>query len=94
MKVNGQWVPCVRNSSFSFISIVLKLYRCLDLPLKMCKWFEYNPQNNIYHLFRNLNLVIFLAFTLLSGYLVCATSTAFMLILLKLHSCYGQMLGT
>ena len=35
MKVNGQWVPCVRNSSYSFIQILLKLYRCLDHPLKI-----------------------------------------------------------
>ena len=27
MKVNGQWVPCVRNSSYSLIQILLKLYR-------------------------------------------------------------------
>ena len=30
MKVNGQWVPCMCNSSYSFIPILLKLYRCLD----------------------------------------------------------------
>ena len=26
MKVNGQWVPCVRNSSYSFMLIHLKFY--------------------------------------------------------------------
>ena len=34
MKVNGQWVPCVRNSSYSFIPII-ELYRCLDHALKI-----------------------------------------------------------
>ena len=40
MKVNGRWVPYVRNS-FSFIQILLKLYRCLDHALKLCMWFEF-----------------------------------------------------
>ena len=45
MKVNGQLAPCVRNFfSYSFISIHMKLYRCLDHALKMCVWFGYNPQ--------------------------------------------------
>ena len=34
MKVNGQWVPRVRNSYYSFISSLLKFYRCLDRALK------------------------------------------------------------
>ena len=46
MKVNGQWVHCVRNSSYSFIPILLKLYRCCDHALKICMWFGYNPQIN------------------------------------------------
>ena len=34
MKVNGQWVPnCVRNSSYSFMPIHLKLYMCLQFEL-------------------------------------------------------------
>ena len=41
MKVNRQWVPCVRNSSFSFIPVILKLYGCLDLALKMHMSIEY-----------------------------------------------------
>ena len=44
MKVNGQWVPCVRNSSYSLIPILLKLYRCYDHALKICMLFGYNPQ--------------------------------------------------
>ena len=39
MKVNGQWVPCLRNSSYSFIPILLKLYRCCDHALKIYMWF-------------------------------------------------------
>ena len=35
---------CVRNSSYSFILILLKLYKCLDHALKICMWFKYNPQ--------------------------------------------------
>ena len=37
MKVNGQWVPCVCNSSFSFMPIHLKLYMCYGHGLKICK---------------------------------------------------------
>ena len=44
MKVNGQWVPCVRNFSYSLIPILLKLYRCCDHALKICILFGYNPQ--------------------------------------------------
>ena len=49
MKVNGQWVPCVRNSSDSFILILLKLYRCLYQALKICMWFGYDTQINFYY---------------------------------------------
>ena len=40
MKVNGQWVPCVRNS-YSFMPIHLKLYMCYGHGLKICMWFGY-----------------------------------------------------
>ena len=49
MKVNGQWVPCVRNSSDSFILILVKLYRCLYQALKICMWFGYDTQINFYY---------------------------------------------
>ena len=42
MKVNGQWVPCVRNSSYSFMPIHLKLYMCYGHGLKICMCFGYN----------------------------------------------------
>ena len=51
MKVNGQWVPCVRNSSYSFMPIHLKLYMCYGHGL----WFGYNPWIIFCHLFHNLN---------------------------------------
>ena len=47
MKVNGQWVPCVRNSSYSFI----KLYMCYGHGLKMCMWFGDNPRITFCHFF-------------------------------------------
>ena len=59
MKVNGQWVPCVRNS-YSFMPIHLKLYMCYGHGLKICMWFGYNPWIIFCHfVFHNLNLVIF-----------------------------------
>ena len=60
MKVNGQWVPCVRNSSYSFMPIHLKLYMCYGHGLKICMWFGYNPWIIFCHFFfHNLNLVFF-----------------------------------
>ena len=56
MKVNGQWVPCARNSSYSYILILLKLYKCLDHALKLPIRFGYNPHFNFYHFIQNLNL--------------------------------------
>ena len=59
MKVNGQRIPCVHNSSYSVIPILLKLNRCCDHALKIYMWFGYNPQINVCHFFHNLNLAIF-----------------------------------
>ena len=39
IKVYRQWVPCGRNSSYSFPPIVLKLCRCFLHGMKMCMWF-------------------------------------------------------
>ena len=39
-------VPCERNSSYNFIPILLKFYRCFCQGLKMCMTFGYNPQIN------------------------------------------------
>ena len=51
IKVNGQWVPCVRNSSYSFIPSLLKLYSSLEHALKIRMWFGYNLHFNFYHFF-------------------------------------------
>ena len=55
----GHKVPCECNSSYNFIPILLKLYRCFCQGLKMCMSFGYNPQINFCHFFHSLNLVIF-----------------------------------
>ena len=34
--MNERWVPCASNSSYSFIPILLLLYRCSNHALKMC----------------------------------------------------------
>ena len=46
MKVNGQWVPCVRNSSYSFMPIHLKLYVYYGHGLKICMWFGLGMSTN------------------------------------------------
>ena len=51
MKMTGQWAPCVLNSSYRLIPILLKLKRCLDDALKVCMWFGYNPQINFFFFF-------------------------------------------
>ena len=38
------YTRCVRNFSYSIMSIPLKLYRCLGHGLKMSILFGYNPQ--------------------------------------------------
>ena len=72
-----QWVPCERNSSYSFIPIFLKLCTCFLHGLKMCIWFGYNPCVNFCHFFHFVNFVIFwpqiLCKCIDSGYLVSAT---------------------
>ena len=52
------YVPCVRNSSYSFMPIHLKLYRCFCHGLKICMWFGYYPEIIFCHFFRSLNLAI------------------------------------
>ena len=57
----------MRISSYSFISILLKLHRCFVHGLKICMWFGYNHEIIFYHFFCKLNFVIFQAL-LLSTY--------------------------
>ena len=60
-KVNGQGLPCGRNSSYSFIPILFwKLHWCFGQGLKICMWLRYNPQI-IFVTFCKLNLVVFQA---------------------------------
>ena len=68
MKVNGQWVPRVRNSSYSFMPIHLKLYMCYGHGLKICIWFGYNPWIIFCHFFHNLNLIVIFSGILVNGY--------------------------
>ena len=49
----------MRNSSYSFIPLLLKLYRCCDHALKICMWFGYNPQINFCHFFLQFELSYF-----------------------------------
>ena len=86
----------MRNSSYSFIPNVLKLYRCCDHALKICMWFGYNPQINFCYFFRNLNELSHFSgiFTMkVNGQWVpCVriSSYNFMPIHLKLYMCYGH----
>ena len=53
------WVSCERNSSYSFVPIILKLCMCLGHAMEMCIWFGYNCQHIFCHLFNIVDLVIF-----------------------------------
>ena len=97
MKVNEQWLPCVRNSSYSLILILLKLYRCCDHALNICILFGYNPQINFCHFFHNLNLAIFLGILIMKvngQWVPCVRNSSYslILILLKLYRCYNHAL--
>ena len=54
------WVPCGRNSSYSFPLIVLKLFRCFLHGMKICVRFGYKPLIIFSHFFCLVNLVSFL----------------------------------
>ena len=54
--VNGQGIPCGRNSFYSFIPILLKLHWCFCHGLKICMWFAYNPQIILCYLFLKVEL--------------------------------------
>ena len=40
--VQTEGICCERNSSYSFVPIVLKLCTCFLHGMRMCMWFEYN----------------------------------------------------
>ena len=97
MKVNGQWVPRVRNFSYSFIQILLKLYRCLEHALKICMWFGYNLQINFIHFFSQFELSHFsgiLTMKVNGQWEPCVrnSSYSFIQILLKLYICLDHPL--
>ena len=56
-----KWVLCERNSSYNFIPILLKLYRCFCQGLKMCTTFGYNPSDKFLSLFSQFELSHFWA---------------------------------
>ena len=64
---------CERNSSYSFVPIVLKLCICFLHGMSMCMWFGYNCYDIFYHFFHVVNLVIFHPQYIDSGYLVSTT---------------------
>ena len=82
----------------SGIPIILKLYRCLHHTLKMCMWFGYNPQINLFlTLFCKLNLVVFQYFDNESEWTVGALCSQLLLqfliqMLLKLYRCLDDAL--
>ena len=88
MKVNGRWVPCVCNSSFSFIPILLKIYQCLDHALKICMWFGYNPRLNFLSLFSKRELSHFSDILIMDSGSFCAQ--LLLHILLKLYKCFDH----
>ena len=47
----AHWVPCLCNTSNSFIRIFLKLCRCLFHGMRMCMWFAYSPEIKFCHFF-------------------------------------------
>ena len=49
------WVSCERNSSYSFLPIILKLCVCFCHGMKMCMWFGYNCQIIFCHFFHIVN---------------------------------------
>ena len=60
------------NSSYSFIPILLKLYRCCDHALKICMWFGYNPQINFCHFFPQFELSHFSSILTMKVGTLCA----------------------
>ena len=62
--------PCERNSSYSFVPIVLKLCMWFSHGMRMCMWIGHNCWINFYYFFDIVNLVIFHPDYMDSGYLL------------------------
>ena len=58
-----------RNSSYSFVPIVFKLYMCFCHDMRMCTWIGHSCWINFCHVFGIVNLVIFHPEYIDSGYL-------------------------
>ena len=59
MKVNGQWVPCVRNSSYSFMPIHLNFTCIMGMVWRYACGLDIILGLFFVIFFHNLNLVIF-----------------------------------
>ena len=66
------WVSCERNSSYSFVLIILKFCICFLHGMKICMSFGYKCWIIFCHFFRIVNLVIFHPQYIDSGYLLWA----------------------
>ena len=90
IKVYRQWVPCGRNSSYSFPPIVLKHCRCFQHGMKMCMWFWYNTLLIFFAFFLLCELSLFFYMNAIKVYrqwVPCGSSYSFVLIVLKLCRC-------
>ena len=80
------------HNSCSFMPIHLKLCKCFGHGLKMCMWFEYNPQI-IFVTFPQVELSNFSGHVCFQSEKIvgslCANSYSFMPIVLKLYRCFG-----
>ena len=97
-KVNGQGIPCGRNSSYSFIPTLLKLHWCFGHGLKICMWFGYNPQI-IFVTFSQVELshISSIIYNNVNGQgIPCGRNSSynFIPILLKLYWCFVHGLKT
>ena len=64
------WVSRERNSSYSFVPIVLKLCMCFLDGMRMCMWIGHNCWISFCHFFDIVNLVIFHPDYIDRGYLL------------------------
>ena len=66
----GRGYSCERNSSYSFVPIVLKLCMCFSYGMRMCMWIGHNCWINFCHFFDIVNLVFFHSDYIDRGYLL------------------------
>ena len=85
--VNGQGISCERNSSYSFILILLKLHWCFGHGLKIYLGFRCNPQIIFCYFFHKLNLVVFraLSITVNGQGISCGRNSSYSFILILLN---------